>query len=57
MEGASVAKVCDEFETPFVVIRALSDLADGNAHESYEDFGDLAAYHSSKIVLKMIDNL
>ena len=57
MEGASVAKVCDEFDTPYVVIRALSDLADGNAHESYEDFGDLAAYHSSRIVLKMIDNL
>ena len=57
MEGASVAKVCDVFQTPFVVIRALSDLADGNAHESYEDFGDLAAYNSSRIVSKMIESL
>ena len=38
-----------------MVICALSDKADGNAHESYENFGDIAADNSSKIVLKMLD--
>ena len=55
MEGAAAAVVCIKYETPFVVVRALSDKADGNAHESYENFGDKAADHSSRIVLKMLD--
>lgn len=57
MEGAAVAAVCTNYGKPFVVIRALSDKADGNAHESYENFGDLAADHSSKIVLKMLESI
>ena len=55
MEGAAAAVVCIKYETPFVVIRALSDKADGNAHESYENFGDIAANNSSRIVLKMLE--
>ncbi len=57
MEGASVAAVCIMYEKPFVVIRALSDKADGNAHESYENFGDVAGAHSSRIVIEMLDAL
>ena len=55
MEGAAIAVVCTQFDTPFVVIRALSDKADGNAHESYADFGDIAATNSGNIVLKMLE--
>lgn len=44
-------------EIPFVVIRALSDKADGNAHDSYENFGDTAADNSSQIVIKMLDSI
>lgn len=57
MEGAAVAVICQRFETPFVVLRAVSDKADGNAHDSYENFGDLAADHSSAIVLKMLEQI
>ena len=57
MEGAAVAIVCNKYEIPFVVIRALSDKADGNAHESYENFGDIAADNSSQIVFKMLDSI
>ena len=57
MEGAAAAVVCIKYETPFVVIRALSDKADGNAHESYENFGDIAADNSSRIVLEMLDSV
>lgn len=49
--------VCKNYNIPLVVIRALSDKADGKAHESYEDFGDQAADHSSKIVLKMLESV
>lgn len=55
MEGASVAVVCIKYGKPFVVIRALSDKADGNAHESYDNFGDLAGQHSSRILLEMLE--
>ncbi len=57
MEGASIAKTCIYYNIPYVVIRALSDKVDGNAHDSYEDFGDIAVSNSSKIVLKMIESL
>lgn len=56
MEGAAVAVVCIKYNTPFVVIRALSDKADGNAHDSYENFGDTAADNSSRIVIRMLDS-
>ena len=57
MEGASVAVVCINYGVPFVVIRALSDMADGNAHDSYENFGGLAGANSSRIILKMLETI
>ena len=57
MEGAAAAVICIKYNTPFVVIRALSDKADGKAHKSYENFGDIAADNSSRIVLEMLDNM
>ena len=56
MEGASVAVACDKYGIPAVVIRALSDKADGKAHDSYADFGDKAARNSSQIILKMLES-
>ena len=57
MEGASVAAVCTEYGVPFVVIRAMSDKADGAAHEGVENMGDLAADNSNRIVIEMLDAL
>ena len=55
MEGAAIAKVCTNFKTPFALLRVLSDKADGHAQDSFEDFAELAADQSSKIVLKMLE--
>lgn len=55
MEGASIAVVCTQYQVPFVVIRCMSDKADGNAHDSVENMGDLAADNSSRIVMRMLD--
>ena len=57
MEGVAIAVVCTKYKKPFVVLRTLSDKADGNAHESYENFGDHAGDNSSRIVLKMFESL
>ena len=57
MEGASIAAVCTQYEKPFVVIRAMSDKADGNAPESIENMGDIAADNSSRIVIQMLSEM
>ena len=57
MEGASIAAVCTQYSVPFVVIRAMSDKADGNAHETIDNMGDLAADNSSRIVMQMLDTM
>lgn len=57
MEGCSVGAICNLFSVPFVVIRTMSDKADGLAHETYENMGDIAADNSSRIVMRMLAEL
>lgn len=54
MEGAAIAHVAAINQVPFVIIRAMSDKADGSAHVSYDEFAIEAAHHSSHIVLNML---
>ena len=54
MEGAAIAHVCELNNTPFVVIRAMSDKADGSAHVVYDEFVKVAANNSKDIVLMML---
>lgn len=55
MEGASTAAVCTQFKVPFVVIRCLSDKADGNARDGVENLGGIAADNSNRIVMRMLE--
>jgi adenosylhomocysteine nucleosidase len=57
MEAAGVAQVCYQFGTPFVVIRALSDIAGKQSNLSFDEFLPIAAKHSTQIVLKTIEKL
>ena len=50
MEGASMAQVAYLNNIPFVIIRSISDKADGGADLSYEEFLPLAAQNSSALV-------
>ena len=54
MEGASVALVAHRYGVPFVVIRSMSDKADGQAHETMADFGQRAADNSASIVVELL---
>lgn len=56
MEAASIAQVCHAFDIPFVVVRAISDVADKESHLSFDEFLPLAAEKSSEIVLAMLNN-
>ncbi len=57
MEAAAVAQVCHQFGTPFVVIRALSDIAGKQSNISFEEFLPVAAKHSTQIVLNVVERL
>ena len=57
MEGASVAHVATLYKVPFVVIRAISDKADGSAHVTYDEFSNKAAENSIKIVNEMLKKM
>lgn len=55
MEGAAIAQTCYLYDCPFVVIRALSDIpGSGDNHLSFEQFLDMAADHSSRMVDHML---
>lgn len=55
MEGAAVAQVCLEFNTPFTVIRTISDSADHNARVDFGRFiAEVANAYSRAIVGEMM---
>lgn len=57
MEGASIAHVCHVNKIPFVIIRAMSDKADGSADVTYEEFVKDAAINSKDIVINMLKSI
>ncbi|PSR91788.1 Bark storage protein like [Actinidia chinensis var. chinensis] len=59
MESAAVALICLQQRTPFIIFRALSDLAGGGSADSNEaaTFISLAANNSVAVVLEFIKNL
>lgn len=54
MEGGAVAQVCEAFGLPWLVIRALSDLAGGNALFDFTTFVDQAAATSAAILRHLL---
>lgn len=57
MEGASVAHVCMLNNIPFVVIRSMSDKANGEANVNFTEFTKLASERSFSIVHSMVESM
>ncbi|GAA5647100.1 MULTISPECIES: 5'-methylthioadenosine/S-adenosylhomocysteine nucleosidase [Vibrio] len=57
MEASAIAQTCHQFGVPFVVVRAISDVADKESPMSFEEFLPLAAKSSSAMVIKMVELL
>lgn len=57
MEGAAIAHAAFLNTIPYVVIRAISDKADGSAHMDYPEFERAAAAHSAKLVENLVVRL
>ena len=53
MEGAAVGQVCYVNKVPYLVIRAISDDADGGACEDYPAFAKKSAENSAKLVIRL----
>ncbi|XP_028774007.1 bark storage protein B-like [Neltuma alba] len=59
MESAAVALICLQYKTPFIAIRALSDLAGGGSSLSNESslFASLASQNAVIVLIKFISLL
>jgi len=57
MEGAAIAQVCYQFNKPFVIVRAMSDVADEEAGISFDDFIIEAGKKSAEMVMELLKNL
>jgi len=57
MEAAAIAQVCHQFQVPFVVTRSLSDIAGKESPDSFEAYLEVAARHSSAMVVAMLQRM
>ncbi|WP_105577343.1 5'-methylthioadenosine/S-adenosylhomocysteine nucleosidase [Cronobacter sakazakii] len=57
MEATAIGHVCHNFGVPFVVVRAISDVADQQSHLSFEEFLAVAAKQSSLMVETLLMSL
>lgn len=57
MEAAAIAQICYHYKSPFVVIRALSDIAGKESSISFEQFLKTAAKNSSEIIVDVLQLL
>lgn len=57
MEGAALAQVCVMNDIPFVVIRSMSDKADGSAHVNFAEFTVQASVNSHQIIDEMLQHI
>ncbi|WP_278363177.1 5'-methylthioadenosine/adenosylhomocysteine nucleosidase [Leuconostoc lactis] len=56
MEAAAVAQVAYQFGTPFIVLRGVSDLANGDSGVVFDDYVVEAGRTSAKLLLSYLDS-
>jgi adenosylhomocysteine nucleosidase len=54
MEAAAISQVAFQFQTPFVIIRSLSDIAGKESNVSFEQYLEKAAVNSANLVMKIV---
>jgi adenosylhomocysteine nucleosidase len=57
MEGVAIGQTCHLMNTPFLVIRSLSDIAGKTSSVSFASYLEQAAKHSALLVMAMITEL
>ncbi|WMY95809.1 MAG: 5'-methylthioadenosine/S-adenosylhomocysteine nucleosidase [Arsenophonus sp.] len=54
MEGAAIAHVCYKFKIPFIIVRAISDIADTKSNVDFKKFLSIAAKKANQIIENML---
>lgn len=54
MEAAAIAQVCHHYETPFVIIRSLSDIAGKESNISFEQYLETAGKNAATLIQNML---
>ncbi|WP_057896610.1 5'-methylthioadenosine/adenosylhomocysteine nucleosidase [Liquorilactobacillus oeni] len=54
MEGAAVAQAASQFNVPFVIVRAMSDVGDEEAGQSFDEFILDAGRRSAQMILNVL---
>jgi len=57
MEGAAIAQTAYLYQIPFVILRFISDKADGSDIKDYMEFEKEAAEHSAKILMEILEKI
>lgn len=57
MEAGAIAQTCFRFDVPFIIFRALSDIAGKESSISFKEFLEQAGVHSANMVIEMIREL
>lgn len=57
MEGAALAQVCHMNRVPYIVLRSISDKADGSADVNFAEFTVMASQRSFEILHDMLQHL
>lgn len=56
MEGAAIAQVCYQYDIPFVIIRALSDIAGTESPVTFNEFLQVAANNAANLIIDIIED-
>ncbi len=57
MEGAAIGQVCYMFKVPYLVVRAMSDIAGKEQVESFDAFIEVAGQHSAEVIIALLGKL
>ncbi len=57
MEGAAVALTCNALNTPFFILRSISDAADMDASFNFDEFLESSAKISADFIISMINKV
>jgi nucleoside phosphorylase len=57
MEGAAMVQACRQFSVPCLVVRSITDRADGQAETNYQKFIAAASENAAALVAAIIARL
>lgn len=57
MEAAAIGQVCYQYNVPFVIIRALSDIAGKQSSISFDKFLEKASKNAASIIINMLNEI